>query len=441
MNCDELASREPLQFNICDFTLGEIADVKLFHVNTTTPRWDLLLPVTATLIGSLMVALALLSVFAFRQRDTLALDGRIFGLAHEAELRLRETGRDAASDILEDILEDGRPEVLGLRLADPAGATLATAGSEATELNRRSVDVFVGPGLRGGPGPGGPPTDFAMRGPGWRSGGRGRLVLDLLLDPVAESPPVVVRLLIPAAVTVALGLISLAVLGGRLLVRQRLEAQREAQRRRLEALARAGAGLAHQLRTPLATIKGSCQLIGEQLGQSPLAARLETSVEQADRMERMLGMLLDFARPPTPQVEAVALAPLLNELAARRPTLKLTPVEDITVNADPEHLAQILDNLADNAEAFSPDGEFVEVTTLSHHGEVRVIVADRGPGPGPDPEEPFQPYFTTRADGTGLGLAIARNLAEANNGSLMLRLRSGGGCEAILILEPAGVAS
>ena len=441
MECDALASREPLQFNICDFTKSEIADVKLFPVNTTTPRWDLLLPTVATLIGSLMVALAFLSVFAFRQRDALALDGRIFGLAHEAELRLRESGRDAASDILEEILKDGQPEILGLRLADPEGATLATAGSEATELARRSVDVFVGPGLRGGPGPGGPPTDFAMRGPGWRSGGRGRLVLDLLLDPVAESPPVVVRLLIPASVTAALGLIGLAVLGGRLLVRQRFEAQREAQRRRLEALARAGAGLAHQLRTPLATIKGSCQLIGEQLGQSPLAARLETSVEQADRMERMLGMLLDFARPPTPQIEAVALAPLLNELATRRPTLKITRVEDIAVSADPEHLAQILDNLLDNAEAFSPDGEFIEVTAVPHRGEVRVIVADRGTGPGPYPEELFQPYFTTRADGTGLGLAIARNLAEANHGSLMLRLRSGGGSEAILILEQAGAAS
>ncbi|MFV2072375.1 MAG: histidine kinase dimerization/phospho-acceptor domain-containing protein, partial [Thermoanaerobaculales bacterium] len=71
---------------------------------------------------------------------------------------------------------------------------------------------------------------------------------------------------------------AVAALIGSLMVRQRIEVQREAQRRRLESLARAGAGLAHQLRTPLATIKGSCQLVGEQLGQSPLAARIETSV-------------------------------------------------------------------------------------------------------------------------------------------------------------------
>jgi signal transduction histidine kinase len=217
-------------------------------------------------------------------------------------------------------------------------------------------------------------------------------------------------------------------------MRQRSEALREAQRRRLEALARAGAGLAHQLRTPLATIKGSCQLMGEQLEQSPQRARLQAAISQADRMERMLGMLLDFARPPAPQPRPVEVRAMLQEVTAHRSRVQLGRIDNAVASADPEHLTQIVDNLVNNAEAFSPSGEMVEVAAALERNRVEIIVADRGPGPGPDPEEHFQPYITTRADGTGLGLAIARTLAEANDGDLILQPRKGGGCEAVLSL-------
>jgi len=406
----------------------------------TAPRWDVLLPLIATGVAGLMVALAFLSLYAFRQREALALDGRVFGLAHDAEVLLRESGRDAPGEVLEGILTEGQPEVQGLVLSDPNGAVLATAGTEAKGFHSRTVDLLVGPGLRSGSGPPGPPPERWSRGQAAGPRGRGRLVLEFILDPSAGSPPLVIRLLLPAAIAVSIGLIGLAFLGGRLLVRQRREALREAQQRRLEALARAGAGLAHQLRTPLATIKGSCQLVGEQIEDSPLFARLQTTVDQAGRMERMLSMLLDFARPPEPQVQTIDVSTILAEVAARRPHVRLAHVDDSTVVADPEHLAQILDNVVDNAEAFSPAPGSVEISALSRHCNATIIVADRGPGPGPDPEELFEPYVTTRADGTGLGLAIARNLAEANGGGLVLRPREGGGCEAVLSLPRAGGA-
>ncbi len=400
----------------------------------TAPRWDLLLPLIAAGVAGLMVALAFLSLYAFRQREALALDGRIFGLAHDAELRLRESGRETPGKVLEEILVEGRPEVLGLVLSDPNNDVLARAGSEANEFGSRTVDLFVGPGLRGGSGPPGPPTERWTRGQAAGPRGRGRLVLEFILDPSAGSPPWAIRLLLPAAIAVSVGLIALAFLGGRLLVRQRREALHEAQQRRLEALARAGAGLAHQLRTPLATIKGSCQLVGEQIEGSSLFARIQTTVGQADRMERMLSMLLDFARPPAPQPQPTEIRALLQDVAAHRSRVRPGRIDTAVVNADPEHLAQIIDNLVDNAEAFSPSGERVEIAATLQRDRIEIIIADRGPGPGPDPEELFQPYVTTRADGTGLGLAIARTLAEANDGNVILRPREGGGCEAVLTL-------
>jgi signal transduction histidine kinase len=389
-------------------------------------------------IGVLVASLAFLSVFAFRQRDALALDGRVFGLAHTAEIRLRESGRDAYQDTLEEVFAAGQPEVLGLTLRDSGGNILQEIGSADSQLTRRSVELSVGPGVRSGQGWAGPPSEPSTPGQPSRQRGRGRLILDVHLDPKAGEPPLAVRLLAPSAVAMAVGLMGLAFLGGRLLVRQRHAALRDSQQRRLEALARAGAGLAHQLRTPLATIKGSCQLMDEQLDHSPQQARLRAVIDQADRMERMLGMLLDFARPPAPQPQPVEIRSMLQDVIAHRSGVRLGRVENATVSADPEHVSQILDNLLDNAMAFSPSDETVEIGATLQRSGLEIVVADHGPGPGPDLEELFQPYVTTRADGTGLGLAIARTLAEANDGSVILRQRDGGGCEAVLTLTAVG---
>ena len=235
-----------------------------------------------------------------------------------------------------------------------------------------------------------------------------------------------------------LGLLGLATLGGRLLVRQRIAAEDEARRRRLEALGQAGAGLAHQLRNPLATVKGSCQLVREEVPEGWVRTRLDAAVAESARMERLLGRLLDFARPPEPQVEPVAVLELLTEAALRDPRLRVKAgAPGPTALVDPEHLHEVLANLVDNALAAAPAGEPVELDASSRGGEVTVVVADRGPGPGDDPESLFQPYLSRRADGTGLGLPIARSFAEANGGRLHLRARPGGGCEAVLTLPAA----
>jgi len=407
-------------------------------VKNTDLRWDVLLPVVAAGVATLMIALASLSLYAFRQREDLALDGRVLGLAHEAELQLRETGREEVGELLEAILAQGRPEVRGVVLSDPEGTVLARAGEHGGDLASRSVELFVGQGGRGGVGSQGPPSVRGTRAQATGNrGGRGRLMLEFLLEPGAGQPPLTVRLLLPAALAVSLALVALAFLGGRLLVRQRKETLVEAQHRRLEALARAGAGLAHQLRTPLATIKGSCQLIAEQLGSSPVAQRIETVIGQTARMERMLSMLLDFARPPEPQRQPLDVARVFAEVAERRHRVRIDEADAGTVIADPDHFEQILDNLIDNAEAVSPESAPVELSARFHPGGATILIGDRGPGPGTEPEELFEPYMTTRADGTGLGLAIARNLAEANGGGLSLRAREGGGCEAVLTLPGA----
>jgi len=260
----------------------------------------------------------------------------------------------------------------------------------------------------------------------------------VFLSSGAGVPPLPIRFLLPFSVVVGLGLFALAVLGGRLLIRQQHEAEVESDRRRLQALGRAGAGLAHQLRNPLATIKGSAQLLEEILKDHESRNRAGTIVTQADRMDRMLGTLLDFARPPAPEISTVDLCHALSELTRDVARVRVDVPASTTVDVDPDHLDHIVENLLSNALLHSPNDSIVEISGHTIGGQVEIQISDRGPGPGDEPEELFQPYVTHRPDGAGLGLTIARTLAEANGGRLTLVSRQDGGSTAVLILPANG---
>jgi len=244
----------------------------------------------------------------------------------------------------------------------------------------------------------------------------------------------------PVVVLTAAALVALSLIGGRLLVRRQRETLEQAERQLLEGLALAGAGLAHQLRTPLATIKGSCQLLLEQEGDTGAPA-LQRILEQAVRMDHLLGDLLDYARPTLAEARPVRVAELAAELAATNARLQVEADESLEAVVDPEHLRQIVSNLVDNACEAAPDGTPVELAARADDGAVEITVADRGPGPGADPERMFEPYVTGRASGTGLGLPIARSLARANGGELTLAPRPGGGAIARLRLTRAPAAT
>jgi signal transduction histidine kinase len=393
-------------------------------------RWKIGLPLAAAAAAASMVALAALTHHSMCERNELALEGRLLGLAHSAEAQLRDSGIADAEEVLSELLVAGGREVVGLTLVDGSGTTVVTVGTAMAADRGRAVDLFLGRQ------PGG--VDRSPRQPSNRSGsqmtGRGRFELQMHLDPIAGTLPLAARLLLPIVFLIGIALVWLAYLAGRHLDRQRREIHEALQRRRLEALARAGAGLAHQLRTPLATIKGTSQLMTELCDNDDLRPRINTVISQADRMNRLLGHLLDYARPPTPEPQVVPIAEIVATVAARHPTAETEVADDVTAFVDREHLEEILDNLLTNAVFFSPEGTTVVVVAAVENEELRLRVRDRGPGPGDDPEIHFEPYQTSRADGTGLGLPIARALAEANRGSLVLEAPAGGGCEALLIL-------
>lgn len=406
-------------------------------------RWDLVLPGVAVGVAVALLALAATAAGALRERQLLVIEGRLLQLAHGLEHELRQDGPEASEGALEGVFERESDLVAGLRLRDLDGSLEAAVGAgpePAAGPGARRVDLFLGPAWhRGAPGP---------RAPGRPRGlGGGRRTLEIDLRPEALTPPTIARLLVPASAVVAAVLMVLAVLGGRLLIRRQEEERRAAERKRLESLARAGAGLAHQLRNPLATLKGSCQLLLEDVSEgagedaqsgAPLRKRLRAMLEQSERMDRLLSELLDFARPPSPEPQSVDLAAAVHEATVEASRTELDVSPGLCVWADPEHLAHILGNLLANAFAFSPHAAVVTVRARPTDGRVRVQVIDRGPGPGDDPELLFEPYVTSRPDGAGLGLTLARALAEANGGTVFLDAGPAGGAVAVLELPRAG---
>lgn len=233
------------------------------------------------------------------------------------------------------------------------------------------------------------------------------------------------------------------------------EARREAEASRLaESLARVGetaAGVAHELRNGLATIRGYLTLIGRRPDEESVADFLSEIGRESDHLERVLDDFLAFARPGTARVEELALAALLKRAAADpalagvEVALRLPEGEAGAVTrlrGDPQLLERALRNLLRNAaEAERAAGRSgpVEVSSARTSAGVEIAVEDRGAGvPAELRERLFRPFATGRPGGVGLGLALAQRILVLHGGQVLLEDRPGGGTRALVLL-PADI--
>jgi two-component system sensor histidine kinase PilS (NtrC family) len=220
----------------------------------------------------------------------------------------------------------------------------------------------------------------------------------------------------------------------RLIVFQDLTALRRAEdelRRadRLAALGTLAAQLAHEIRNPLAAMRGSAQMLAQDGAEDPGVSRLTTILlRESDRLSRLVEEFLRFARPPKPVSRAVELELLVRETMEMLQTDPLTQgveleldLRPVVATLDPDQLRQVLLNLARNAfEAAGPGGR-VRVSLKGEEGMARLCVWDSA---GAIPESHlgriFEPFFTTRSGGTGLGLATAYSIVRAHEGRLQV---------------------
>jgi two-component system sensor histidine kinase HydH len=209
--------------------------------------------------------------------------------------------------------------------------------------------------------------------------------------------------------------------------------QREREVLRADQLASVGqvaAGVAHELRNPLTSIKLLVQKNRRQLGSHELPSEnLQIIEQEIRRMERCLQTFLDFARPPKPDRRTTNLASVVDrtlaliEGRARKQQVQVQfahNAESIDAAVDPEQLHQLLVNLALNALDAMPNGGTlsVEVTRRSNNG-AEICVRDTGPGISSlILPRLFEPFVSSKETGVGLGLVVSRRIAEEHGGNL-----------------------
>ncbi len=216
--------------------------------------------------------------------------------------------------------------------------------------------------------------------------------------------------------------------------------------RELRAL---GGSIAHELKNPLAAVRGLAGLQARRVEPGTRQAeQARVLVEEVERMGSILEAFLNFSRPLTPlSVEAVAVERLLGDLVtlhgplaeARGVTVDLRGGQVAALRGDPRKLRQVLINLVHNAIDASEPGATIELVARVDADAHVFEVLDRGSGLSSRLRgRLFTPGLTTKAAGSGLGLVVARALAEQHGGTLALHAREGGGCRAELRLPSAG---
>ena len=223
---------------------------------------------------------------------------------------------------------------------------------------------------------------------------------------------------------------------------------------RLAAVGELAAGIAHEIRNPLASISGSVQMLQSGLSEEDLEQRrlMEIVLRETDRLDGLISDFLHYARPAPPARKEVDLTALTGELQEMYDTARpeeVTTAFDVAADlrawADPDQLRQLLWNLLLNGGQAMEDGGTLQVSARRldaqeaavdgrHHvdGErsahVEITVSDTGSGIDPELlDRVFDPFFTTKPRGSGLGLAMVHRIVEANEGTVSVESEVGKG--------------
>jgi two-component system sensor histidine kinase HydH len=210
--------------------------------------------------------------------------------------------------------------------------------------------------------------------------------------------------------------------------RRRADAHARERERRLASLGEMSAVLAHEIRNPLASLKGNAQLLARMLpgGDKP-RAKADRVVDEAMRLEQLTNDLLQFVRTGAISRTPVDPAELVREAAASVAGELVLDTSQAPArwSLDGGRIREVVINLIDNAVAAGPP---VAVTVRRDRGQLIIEIADRGPGvPEDDRDKIFEPFFTGKTQGTGLGLAIVRRVVELHQGTIAVHANPGGG--------------
>jgi two-component system, NtrC family, sensor histidine kinase PilS len=231
-----------------------------------------------------------------------------------------------------------------------------------------------------------------------------------------------------------------------------MELEREVRRQeRLAALGKMAAGLAHEIRNPLASMRGSVQVLASELDLSPEQLQLMNIVlRESERLNRIVSDFLTYARPPKTDFSQIELSSLLAEAVAllrNNPELgpkhlitEHYPSEPVFYLGDANQLKQIFWNLSRNAVQAMPQGGELRVSLEVKSGsDVIISFGDTGQGMSPEQKERLFEPFNSSSGGTGLGMAIVYQLVRDHNGKILVDSEIGNGTKISIKLPSEGL--
>ncbi len=224
-----------------------------------------------------------------------------------------------------------------------------------------------------------------------------------------------------------------------------------ARSQRLASVGRLAAGVSHEIRNPLSSIKGFATYFKERYHDVPENQQISNlMIQEVDRLNRVVGQLHEFARPITVSKKPINVRTFLenslklierqtSEVNIKIQTRLDSEIDEIFV--DPDRVNQVFLNLYLNAIESMKNGGNLNVWLLRNEEKngIKIRVQDTGTGISEDDlTHIFDPYFTTKASGTGLGLAIAHNIIEAHDGEIKVDSRLGQGTTVTILLPYTG---
>jgi two-component system sensor histidine kinase PilS (NtrC family) len=220
------------------------------------------------------------------------------------------------------------------------------------------------------------------------------------------------------------------------------------QKEKWAAIGELSSNIAHEIRNPLASLKGSIEMLKEDSVSAIYKERLmEIALSEMNRLNRVITDFLTYSRPTPPEYRKFDLHRLLDETSellknvaqnGERVVIRKNYFDAIEVDADPQKMRQVFWNLGINAIEAMPHGGELVISTRNGNGSTEITFQDSGTGiEEQNIEKIFYPFFTTKEQGTGLGLAIAYRIIEEHNGRMNVKSNSGIGTTFEIILPKA----
>jgi signal transduction histidine kinase len=221
---------------------------------------------------------------------------------------------------------------------------------------------------------------------------------------------------------------------------------------RLSVLGQLSAGLAHEIKNPLASMKGSVEILASEFpADHDKHEFVEILGKELDRLNKVLGEFLQFARPPRPDRRPCDLREVLDSIRAlcsreaRRQgvTIELEYEPSLPeLELDAAQVQQAFLNIVLNGIQAMPSGGCLSISVARRDNDIGIEVRDEGSGVAPENHSRiFDPFFTTKDGGTGLGMATARNLIQAHGGDIRLIGTEGEGATFLISLPMRSMTS